>query len=105
MLEKIPAIVTGISGALALGACATAYGTDEPDRKQLGSDAVCNADAAQGHIGHTASQAMGAAILADSGAARLRWGAPDSAWTMDYRPDRVNVRYDNAMKITAVTCG
>ncbi|MEE1876630.1 I78 family peptidase inhibitor [Altererythrobacter litoralis] len=69
------------------------------------SAGICNAEAAQGHVGHDASAAMGAAILRDSGAGTLRWGPPNSAWTMDYREDRVNVRYDQAMKITEITCG
>ncbi|MXO51471.1 hypothetical protein GRI42_09170 [Erythrobacter gaetbuli] len=89
--------------ALPLAACATTSGADDlPAARAEGS---CNAAAAQGHIGHTASQGMGAAILKDSGAQSLRWGPPESAWTMDYRPDRVNVRYDRDMKITEVTCG
>jgi hypothetical protein len=66
---------------------------------------VCNAEKAQYHIGHDATQQMGAAILKDSGARTLRWGPPGGAWTMDYRQDRVNVRYDETMKITGVTCG
>lgn len=66
---------------------------------------VCNAAPAQYHVGHDATQPMGAAILKDSGARTLRWGAPNSAWTMDYREDRVNVRYDGAMKILEITCG
>jgi len=66
---------------------------------------LCNVAPAQYHIGHDATQAMGTAILKDSGARTLRWGAPNSAWTMDYRDDRVNVRYDGAMKILEITCG
>jgi hypothetical protein len=66
---------------------------------------LCDAGPAQYHVGHDATQAMGAAILKDSGARTLRWGPPRSAWTMDYRQDRVNVRYDDAMKIIDVTCG
>lgn len=66
---------------------------------------TCNAEKAQYHVGHDATQAMGNAILKDSGARTLRWGPPNTAWTMDYRQDRVNVRYDEVMKITAVTCG
>jgi hypothetical protein len=66
---------------------------------------TCNAEKAQYHVGHDAIQAMGNAILKDSGARTLRWGPPNTAWTMDYRQDRVNVRYDEVMKITAVTCG
>lgn len=65
----------------------------------------CNADAVQSHVGHKATQAMGATILRESGAKVLRWGPPDSVWTMDYREDRVNVRYDRSMMITAITCG
>ena len=41
----------------------------------------------------------------ESGAEVLRWGPPNSAWTMDYRTDRVNVRYDEARQITEITCG
>jgi hypothetical protein len=48
---------------------------------------------------------MGAAILRESGARTLRWGPPRTAWTMDYRQDRVNLRYDDNMKITEVSCG
>jgi hypothetical protein len=66
---------------------------------------TCNAGPAQYHIGHDATQAMGEAIVKDSGARSLRWGPPNSAWTMDYREDRVNVRYDEKMKITDITCG
>lgn len=66
---------------------------------------ICNAEPAQYHIGHDATQAMGAAILKDSGARSLRWGPPRAAWTMDYRQERVNVRYDDAMKIIEITCG
>ena len=66
---------------------------------------TCNAEKAQYHVGHDATQAMGGTILKDSGARTLRWGPPGGAWTMDYREDRVNVRYDGNMKITEVTCG
>ncbi len=48
---------------------------------------------------------MGAAILKDSGATTLRWGPPNSVWTMEYRADRVNVKYDENSKITEITCG
>lgn len=66
---------------------------------------ICDAAPAQYHIGHDATQAMGTAILKDSGARSLRWGPPGGAWTMDYREDRVNVRYDGKLKITDITCG
>ena len=66
---------------------------------------ICNAGTVQSHVGQSADQAAGAAILKASGARALRWGPPRSAWTMDYRQDRVNVRYDDAMTIVEIICG
>lgn len=66
---------------------------------------LCDAARAQSHVGQPVTQAIGAAILKESGARTFRWGPPRSAWTMDYRQDRVNVRYDDAMKIIDITCG
>lgn len=94
--------------ALGLGGCATNSADAAPDQATAPTAPeamTCGAAPAQYHIGHDASQAMGAAILADSGARTLRWGPPNSAWTMDFRQDRVNVRYDGSMKITEITCG
>lgn len=93
--------------SLTLAACShydTAKSVPAPAERP-GPGQTCDATKAQGHIGHDATQEMGAAILRDSGAKTLRWGPPNSAWTMDYREDRVNVRYDEAMKITEITCG
>ena len=67
--------------------------------------AQCNAEAAQMHVGDTATEEVGATILAKSGAKRLRWGPPRAAWSMDIRPDRVNVRYNENSTITSITCG
>lgn len=100
-------IVFASLGAAALAGCTTMddSAATDPATPAVGTPMACNAAAVQNHIGHDATQAMGTAILKDSGARSLRWGPPESAWTMDYREDRVNVRYDSAMKITAVTCG
>ncbi len=94
--------------AIGLAGCATSGEDAIADRAGVPSGAeamICNAESAQAHIGHNATQAGGAVILKESGARTLRWGPPRSAWTMDYRQDRVNVRYDDAMKIIEVTCG
>ncbi|MFZ9394723.1 MAG: I78 family peptidase inhibitor [Erythrobacter sp.] len=94
--------------ALLLPACG-GYGEVQsapaPIEARPGKLRVCNADAAQAFLGQMASAETGAAILKASGAQALRWGPPNSAWTMDYRPDRVNVRYDEAMAITGISCG
>lgn len=93
--------------SLTLAACtgSGAYQTapDRPPARPI--QGTCDAAPAKQQIGKTASEAVGATILADSGARTLRWGPPRSAWTMDYREDRVNVRYGDDMTITEITCG
>lgn len=90
--------------ALPLAACTTMNADGQaPTTPAAGGG--CDAAAARYHVGHDATAQMGAAILKDSRAGTLRWGPPNSVWTMDYRADRVNVRYDEAMKITEITCG
>jgi len=93
--------------ALPLAACA-GYAEPAPAQSEPPRDAMfgeCDAAPAQAHVGHEATQEAGAEILAESGAEVLRWGPPNSAWTMDYRTNRVNVRYDEARLITEITCG
>ncbi|MBX7483420.1 I78 family peptidase inhibitor [Qipengyuania qiaonensis] len=96
-------------GVLAAPLVACAASSEPPaapaDQPPVENAGECDAAPAQYHIGHDATEAMGAAILKESGARTLRWGSPNSAWTMDYRPDRVNVKYDEARKITEITCG
>lgn len=91
------------AAAAGLAGCATTG--EAPAPQAAPAPLTCKAEPAQYHVGHDATQAMGNAILKDSGARTLRWGPPNSAWTMDYREDRVNVRYDDKMKITDITCG
>lgn len=94
---------------IGLSGCVVNISDNAPDRAEAVPPPpvpmICNAAPAQYHVGHDATQTMGAAVLKDSGARSLRWGPPGGAWTMDYREDRVNVRYDEKMKITDVTCG
>ena len=95
-----------IGAVLALSACATTTagepGEQEPKRMGEGN---CDASGLQEHVGHKASAESGAILLKLSGAKTLRWGPPDSAWTMDYRTDRLNVSYDREMTITRIACG
>jgi hypothetical protein len=94
-----------IAAALPLAACASSEAPVESTPAAPEAAMTCKADAVQSHVGHVASAEMGAAILKESGARTLRWGPPRSAMTMDYRQDRVNIMYDDAYKITQVTCG
>lgn len=96
-------------GALALAGCVVNVGDSAPDRAEAVPPPpvpmMCNAAGAQSHVGKRAEQLVGEAILKDAGARTLRWGPPNAAWTMDLRQDRVNVRYDERMKIVEITCG
>lgn len=76
-----------------------------PTERMPGEDSPCNADGAQQFIGRYADKAAGEAIVAATGAQSFQWVGPGMAVTMDYRPDRVRVSYDEAMKITSVRCG
>ena len=91
--------ILSLTGALALTACAT---TAPPPPVAAGP---CNHDALAGFTGQKASAETGAALLAASGARTLRWGGPGMAMTMDFRPDRLTVSYDEAMTITSARCG
>ena len=92
----------GLAGCVTNGGDA-APGAAAPDGGAMAK--ICDAEAAQSYVGSKADAVIGAAILKQSGARTLRWGPPNAAWTMDYRQDRVNVRYDAAMTIEQITCG
>ena len=105
MSRLFPALAA--SCALSLAGCAsgdrdTPPGPPPPPPPAGGT---CDADGLQDVVGQQATAAIGQRILERSGARVLRWGPPNSAWTMDYRQDRVNVRYDESSTITEITCG
>ena len=83
------------AGAVVLGACSTTYSRTE----------FCNAEPGQLFVGQKADAASGLAIRQATGADTLRWAPPRSAMTMEFMEGRVTVAYDDAMNVTAVTCG
>ena len=93
--------------ALTLAGCAaTQSGGPIEDREAgVANGGECTTDSTQRFIGQTASSETGAAILAATKSRTLRWGPPDSMFTMDYRPDRVTVMYDAQLRITEIRCG
>ena len=88
-------LLIALAGAVALSACSTTYSRTN----------FCNAEPGQLFIGQTADAASGLAIRRATGADVVRWAPPRSAMTMEFMEGRVTVAYDDAMKITAVTCG
>jgi len=89
---------------LALAGCA---GTGETGGGPVAGapQGECNAEAAQSMVGQQASAEAGQRLLALTGARQLRWAPPNSAMTMDFRPDRLTVSYDASMRIERITCG
>lgn len=65
----------------------------------------CNVARAQNFIGALGTADLGTALLKRSGARTIRWLAPGTAATMDYRQDRLNVRVDGRNFVTGLDCG
>ena len=91
--------------ALPLAACVAPPPPDQPDLPIRAPEGECDAASAQDLIGQKADEEMGAILLERTGARQLRWAAPGMAVTMDYRPDRLTVSYDEDMIIERITCG
>lgn len=99
--------VAALMTASLLTSCTTSQASGEPELQErvLGADGTCNVEAAQSLVGQIATAELGARVLRLTGARTLRWSPPDSAMTMDYRQDRVNVFYDKDMRVERITCG
>lgn len=89
-----------VLGCVLLAGCATV-----PAENGGGGGKLCVNDGLAGFVGRTVSAELGAELLKTSGAKTLRWGPPDSAMTMDFRPDRLTVSYDRDNKVTSASCG
>jgi hypothetical protein len=94
-----------LSAALiSTAACATVPPDEsEPERRMPAGE--CNADGAQAYLGEKATAALGARLLTETGARVLRWVPPRTAVTMDFRPDRLTVSYDDDYVIGRISCG
>lgn len=103
--QMTPNLLAAAVAATLLAACAGSNDEVASAPAPAETPQLCDAARVQSYAGQNVTAAIGAAILKESGARTLRWGPPRSAWTMDYRQDRVNVRYDDAMRIIDVTCG
>ena len=88
-------VLTIVAGAVALSGCQTSFLRNE----------FCNAEPGQLFVGQKADGASGLAIRQATGADEVRWAPPRTAMTMEFKEGRVTVAYDDAMNITAVTCG
>ena len=95
MMKAGVLIVLAGAGA-ALSGCATT---------EFAETDFCNAQPGQLFVGQKADAEAGLAIRRATGADEVRWGPPRTPMTMEFKQGRVTVAYDDAMNITAVTCG
>ena len=65
----------------------------------------CDSSSLGDLVGRMPTQELGAEALRRSGARALRWIRPGDAVTMDYRPDRLNVRLDARHRVEGFSCG
>ena len=95
-----------VTVALALAACASQPATDARTGAAPGTVAQqCNAEAAQGFVGQSATPDVveQARKAASAGIARVL--KPGQVVTMEYRGDRLDVDVDDANVVTGVRCG
>lgn len=69
------------------------------------SSGTCDASRVQNFVGALGTADLGQVILPRSRARTLRWLAPGTMATMDYRRDRLNVRVDARNFVMGVDCG
>ena len=104
MNRALPAVL--VLPALAFGAPGCA--TSSPDAGLAGDSAMpaeCEETMTAEFIGQRATGELGARLLQITGARTLRWAPPNSALTMDFRPDRLTVSYDQNYAIDRIACG
>ncbi|QDP20272.1 I78 family peptidase inhibitor [Sphingomonas xanthus] len=65
----------------------------------------CRNDQLGQFSGQTATQELGARMLAVSGARIIRWVPQGGVVTMDYRMDRLTVQLDGANRVVTARCG
>jgi len=94
------------TAGLALAACATpAADSPAPQDAEEETPMTCDAKKAAWAVGQIADDALVAKVKADTGSDRYRVIPPNTAVTMDYREDRVNIDVDANNRVTAVRCG
>ncbi len=98
-------VVAGLIGlGLMMGGCMPTLEDEEiPTRED--PRFTCDAGKVQSMIGQVASQSLGGEAVRTSGARTMRWIAPDSAYTMDFRTDRLNIHLDARNRVTKINCG
>lgn len=97
-------VTTLVLLAASLAACTAQTPTESTPPPAADLEPSCGADKLVSYVGHNATEATIAAIRKASGAQAIRVLKPDTAVTMDYRPDRLNIDVDENGIIKAFGC-
>jgi Peptidase inhibitor I78 family len=104
MTRKIALGCVVAFAALTLAACIPTPDVTEVSTASTES-AACDSKAVQSYLGKRFTAVLAEQMRKEAGAALLRTGPKDGPVTMDYRVERLNVFYDDAMLIAIVNCG
>ena len=66
---------------------------------------LCRPGSADRFVGQAATAELGSEMLAASGARQLRWVPHGGIITMEFSPNRLTVRLDQANRVESATCG
>jgi hypothetical protein len=99
----LKATLTGLAALAMAGCAATTPPSDTPP--MTGEADQCGAQALQDYLGMMAAGPVEARIREVAGTKAVRVLGPNDAATMDYRPDRLNVRTDGDGRIVQIRCG
>ena len=102
--NKITLVCVAAIVAPALSACIPTPDV-EADSTNTTEAAACDSKSVQSSIGKRFTADLAENMRKQAGAALLRTGSKDGPVTMDYRIERLNVFYDEAMLIAIVNCG
>ena len=89
---------------LPMAACtiATSDQTAGPGGEPAGT---CRREPLAQFVDQTASQDLGARMLAASGARTIRWVPKGGVITMEFNPSRVTVQLDGSNRVESANCG
>ncbi|WP_404473071.1 hypothetical protein LG301_02305 [Vreelandella venusta] len=98
----------GALGALLLAGCSSAphdVAAPPPPSVEPSASQTCDASAVQHALGEPFNEANTSLLQSESGARQVRVLRPDSAATLDYREDRLNIHLGSDDTIEALRCG
>jgi peptidase inhibitor I78 family protein len=91
--------------ALALAGCGTTIQWFPPIAPEQAPEGTCDPRHLSRLVGRPGTPELGAEAQRRSGSARLRWIRPGDMVTMDFSPQRLNIRLDASNRVESFACG